>query len=416
MPTGDPEIALRLSEVFERVDEAEPVRETGERVVQDPVAQRLIGAVALDRVGQDVGDSLHEVDVLRGEAVGLRRVDVEHAEGMVLAVDHHREAAADAEHTQRRRHREAVLGGPVVDDHVQAGVESGAGMGVAGRRDAPAGAGHLLFEPRPQVEPAAIAAKLPDAGALDAVDLRHQRDRRPHQGVGIPVLEGSLAEPGHNRLLRNRALQLLLGDLALGDVVENPMPDRDPGLVGFEHRLVEDPDDVAVAGDHPVVDRRRIAIADRLLGLLGEGALAVVRVQKLRPQIRVRFPVLGAVAEDVLDLRADVAPAPVLTQLRGVDDRRQALDEAAVILPAGRNLIEEFVDLLVRPIPIPRRPVHCPRYRQIVQALEGTLVRARFPARRTGRFQAAKRSGGPWATARCRELAVRAPTRPRNGA
>ena len=70
--------------------------------MQDAVAQRLVGGVALDRVGEDVGRRLHEVDVLRGEAVRLGRVDVEHAERVLLAVDDDGEAAAEAEHPQRR--------------------------------------------------------------------------------------------------------------------------------------------------------------------------------------------------------------------------------------------------------------------------------------------------------------------------
>ena len=98
----------------------------------------------------------------------------------------------------------------------------------------------------------------------DALDLGDQRDRRPHQRVGVAVLQRPLAELGDDRLLGGGALQLLLGDLALGDVVEDAVPDGHPVLVGLEHRLVEDPDDVAVAGDHPVVDRRRVAVAERL--------------------------------------------------------------------------------------------------------------------------------------------------------
>ena len=44
------------------------------------------------------------------------------------------------------------------------------------------------------------------------------------------------------------ALQLLLGVLALGDVVEDAVPDRRARFVGLEHRLVEDPDDARRRG------------------------------------------------------------------------------------------------------------------------------------------------------------------------
>ena len=61
-------------------------------------------------------------------------------------------------------------------------------------------------------------------------------------------MQRPLAEPGDDRLLGGGALQLLLGDLALGDVVEDAVPDRDPGVIGLEHRLVENPDGVAGRG------------------------------------------------------------------------------------------------------------------------------------------------------------------------
>ena len=195
-----------VERVAERVDEAEPVGQAGERVVQDAVAQRLVGGVALDRVGEDVGRGLDEVHVLRREAVGLGRVDVEHAEGLLLAVDQHREAAAHAEHPQRRRHREAALARPVVDDHVQARVERGAGVGVARRRGA-GRADDAVLEPGAQAQPAAVAADLPDAGAVDPVDLGHQRDRLAHQRVRVAVLQRPLAEAGDRGLLGGRALQ-----------------------------------------------------------------------------------------------------------------------------------------------------------------------------------------------------------------
>ena len=44
--------------------------------------------------------------------------------------------------------------------------------------------------------------------------------------LGIAVLQRLAAEPGDRRLLGGGALQLLLGALALGDVVEDAVPDR----------------------------------------------------------------------------------------------------------------------------------------------------------------------------------------------
>ena len=164
-------------------------------------------------------------------------------------------------------------------------LERGAGVGVAGRRDAPVGADHLALEAGAEVEAAAVALELPDAGAVDALGLGHQDDGSSIRASGSPSRRARLPEPGDGRLLGGRALQLLLGDLALGDVVEDAVPDRDAGVVGLEHRLVEDPDDVAVAGDHPVVDRRRVARSPSVLrALLLERPLAVVGMQQLRPE------------------------------------------------------------------------------------------------------------------------------------
>ena len=180
IPTGEPETVLRLSESPSESTKLSRFGKPVSGIVQNPVAQRLIRSVALDRVGEHVGRSLDEVHVLRGEAVGLGGVDVEHAEGLLRAVDQHGEAAAHAHHSQRRRHREAPLGRPVVDDHVQTRVERGAGVRVARGRGA-GGADDAILEPGAQAEPAAVATDLPDAGRLDPLDLGHQRDRLAHQ-------------------------------------------------------------------------------------------------------------------------------------------------------------------------------------------------------------------------------------------
>ena len=79
-PDRSPGDGAALERDLERLDEAGPVGEAGERVVQDAVAQGAVGRVALDRVGEDVGRGLGEVDVLRREPIRLERVDVENAE------------------------------------------------------------------------------------------------------------------------------------------------------------------------------------------------------------------------------------------------------------------------------------------------------------------------------------------------
>ncbi len=314
------------------VDELGAVGKAGEGVVEDPVAKLVVGEAALDRVGEDVGGGLDEVDVLGGEVVGLGRVHVEDPEGILVAVDDHREAGADPEHPQRRRHREAALGLPVVDDHMKSGLDRGSGVGVSGRRGPALPVLAHRFEAGAQAQGPPALGQLPDTGVLDALDLGHQAGGRVHQGRRLGARERLLPQPRDRRLLGGAALEALLGDLALGDVVEHPVPDGDALGVQFEHRLVEDPDHVPVASQHAVVERRRVAGPDDLLGLLLQRPLGVLGMDPAGPQPRVGEPLLGGVAEDLLDLGADVAPAPVLAELSGVDDRRQPLDQDAVVL------------------------------------------------------------------------------------
>ena len=97
-----------------------------------------------------------------------------------------------------------------------------------------------------------------------------------------------------------------------------------------------------------------------MLALLGERPLPVVGVELPRPELGVGDPFLGGVAEDLLDLRADIAPLTVLADLAGVDDRGQPLDEATVVLARLGDLIEKLVDLVVRPLFFRRLAVHIP--------------------------------------------------------
>jgi hypothetical protein len=201
------------------------------------------------------------------------------------------------------------------------------------------------------VQAAAVAADLPDAGAVDTGEAADQLGGGVHQPLRVAVGERPFAELGDDFLLVDRVLQLDLGALALGDVVEHPVPDRDALLVGFQHRLVEHPDHLAVAAVHPVFDRRRLAPSEQLLVFDFERVLAVVGVQQAGPEPRIAEELLGPVAEDLLDLGADVAPAALLAELGGVDDHRQPLDHPAVVLTtAAGDLIEEPADLVVRPI------------------------------------------------------------------
>src|SRR5262245_43618553 len=99
-------------------------------------------------------------------------------------------------------------------------------------------------------------------------------------------------------------------------------------------------------------------VGGSLLALLSDHPLAIVGMEQAGPELRVGLPLLGGVAEDLLDLWADVSPLAVLADLAGVDDRRQALDEAAVVLPRLGDLIQKLIYPVIGPLPCRRIAVH----------------------------------------------------------
>ena len=81
--------------VLEAVDEQHAVGQPGERIVHGPVADGVLDRLALERVGQHVGQGLEEVDVAGGEAPRRHRLDHEHAERLArAALDLDRQAGA----------------------------------------------------------------------------------------------------------------------------------------------------------------------------------------------------------------------------------------------------------------------------------------------------------------------------------
>ncbi len=126
----------------------------------------------------------------------------------------------------------------------------------------------------------------------------------------------------------------LLGLLLLSDVEHDAVPEAGAaGLVRHQHRVVTEPDDLAVAGEQAVLD------AERLAGPLGaavfrEHAIAVIGVEETLPEVRSGDPLVRRVAENRFDLGADVDDRPGLVrfvQRLGVGDHRQVLDQRAVL-------------------------------------------------------------------------------------
>ena len=70
--------------MLEAVEEEAAVGEAGEGVVERLVLGPLLRATPLNRVGEDIRDRLHEVDVLLGEPVMYLRACADHAEGLLF--------------------------------------------------------------------------------------------------------------------------------------------------------------------------------------------------------------------------------------------------------------------------------------------------------------------------------------------
>jgi len=106
---------------------------------------------------------------------------------------------------------------------------------------------------------------------------------------------------------------------------------RLPPVVPDDDSLFTHPDDPAVLGEHAIVDAPGLrGVRVPALGL-GRHPGAVVRVDRPVVEIRVAgFPLAGRVAEEHLDLRADVEGTPISRQFHDVSGDRQVLDERAV--------------------------------------------------------------------------------------
>ncbi len=164
-----------------------------------------------------------------------------------------------------------------------------------------------------------------------------------HQLGDLGALKRALSQSRHSGLLGGAALELALGELAVGDVQHHAVPARAALLVGEQHGFVAHPHGPPVAVEHPVfVGRARLG---QLL-LAGEHELAILGVHLASPEATVAQPVLGRKAKDRLGTLADVMPAAVDARIGDVHDCRQQLDERT--RPRlGRKLASEIVRLAI---------------------------------------------------------------------
>ena len=177
------------------------------------MAQRLVGGVALDRVGEDVGGGLHEGDVLGAKRSGSVAWTSSTPKGWSLPsiITARLLAAPKARSTGGIVKRSSLAqSGTIAAAPESSAAPAWESRAAETRRPAPTTS---LLEPGAEVEPAAVAADLPDAGAVDAVDFADQLHRGLHQRLGVAVLQRPLAQPRDHRLLGEGPLQVLLGVL-----------------------------------------------------------------------------------------------------------------------------------------------------------------------------------------------------------
>jgi hypothetical protein len=314
--------------MLEPVEEQRPIGQPGERVVQRTMADLVLGRLALERVGQYVGQRLEEVQVAGVVLTHPPRLHTEHAEWAGRSLDGHDGAALGAEGMGEQRLVEALLRVPVGDHDrtvaedrvagVRAAIERRAGRLVDPPTDA--GSEHQAF---------LLGEKFHHAGRLDTEDLGGEVHRLLHQVGGAPPLECVLAEPGHRGLLCCPLLELLLGQLLFGDVGEHAVPTGMPGVIGDQHGVIADPHDATLAIDHPVLAGASLENAVGRLGLGVDHPVAVLGVQPVQPQAGALHPFPRREAEEILNSRADVMPAPLGAAVGHVDDSwytRQQVD------------------------------------------------------------------------------------------
>jgi hypothetical protein len=259
-------------------------------------AQRVLALLALGDVGGDAADAVDRA-VLVAQRELLDQVGARppvHVD-LVLELD----APPALEHIAVARDEGAgLLGGPEL-------LVAAADDGAAVRR-----AEHLVLPVREQV--AVLAVLGPD-------EERRVVDDR---------LQLSVLGP-HGRL----------GLLALGDVEQNALEAELAVLVLDHGRLVPHPDPAAVAPAQAILGAQ-LAAGPRAVVLVLEHVDAVIGVQGVPPQVASSKPLLGGVAEQGLDLGADVVPGGVRAQAGGVDDGGHLLHERAQLgLASGESAL-----------------------------------------------------------------------------
>ena len=111
---------------------------------------------------------------------------------------------------------------------------------------------------------------------------------------------------------------------------------------GDDRLVVDDPHDAAVAGDEAVLPSALRVDPLGLIELRSRDPLPVAGVNAVDPEVGIGHPLLGRVAEQVGDLRADEVPSAVPAHLGDVDHARDALDHGPVLRLGHGQLVGEL--------------------------------------------------------------------------
>ena len=281
----DRDFGLRSRErVREAVHEQHAVGKACQRVVQRLVADVVFAGSLLQRVGEDVCERLHEVGVSGGEArlgCGGQR-------------DRAPAAFAPVDLARDRTGAETVQGG-----HAKSGAHD---------------------------RSAGVVGPFEHGAAVHAENLRGRGERVVHQHADLHSLQRTLAQSRDRGLLSGAALELELGELAIGHVGDHSVPHRATVPIGDERGFVAHPHGPSVAVEDPIFLRQR-RLADHVLA--PEHAVAVLWVHLTRPQPGVGHPLRGREAEYVGRARADVVPRAAHADVGHVENRREAVEQGS---------------------------------------------------------------------------------------
>ena len=301
---------------------------------------------AIDREGDPAGDVLGESEVVRAvRLAGLSSRKGQRSERPFLGSERDADGRARVDSAENRALLAAVRGlAESRNDLEAARLDDSAhrflGHLIRSER------GLLAQELRPRdgesLEGAPVFDHVDDApvGVVPNGELGDPLDRAPIVGRRGQHLAGLAHEveaplpfhgPGRGLALgRQQPLALLVGPLPLADVDEQRL--RVEGLpfgAANGRHLLAHPHDSAAARQKPVLRRPR-RCAGRLPLRSGEHLVLVVGVQKLAEELRIVLPLGGRVAEQLLDLRADVRDRAPIVRRRDQGHEREGLHEGAI--------------------------------------------------------------------------------------